>query len=168
VSEIAFDLSLVESGWSTGEYSGVIKPGKIRGHERLEMITAQVLSLTCDLEEPVVFMEGFSFGSQGKGVVERAGLAYLVRHSLWRLGISYCLVPPKSLKKYATGRGDCGKDEMIGAAIRRFGYEGVSNNNAVDAFLLWHCAQEHLGRPLVQVPVVQAEQAHNKLEWVRP
>ena len=86
-----------------------------------------------------------------------------VRFLLHRLGIPVVDVPPATLKKYATGRGNAPKDEMIAAAIRRFGFAGCDNNEA-DAYLLWCLAHHAAGAPVVEVPKVNAE-AVSRLPW---
>lgn len=43
-------------------------------------------------------------------------------------------VPPASLKRYATGKGNAGKPQVMAEAIRRLGYQG-SDDNEADA--LW-------------------------------
>lgn len=53
-----------------------------------------------------------------------------------------CLVVPPTVRaKYATGKGNASKDDVLAAAIRRFGYEG-SNNNEADALIFAWIAAE--------------------------
>lgn len=60
-------------------------------------------------------------------------------------------VTPPVLKKYATGKGNANKDAVLAEAIRRFNFQGTSNDEA-DAFILMHMGMEMLGQPLVNVP----------------
>ena len=152
----AFDLSVVGTGYCNGDKIGVWRPNKLKGIERMDYILDAIKEITYP-DDIVVFLEGFSFNSKGKAVYEIAGLGYLVRYHLWMQDIPTYLVPPASIKKYATGKGHAKKPDMLAAAIRRFDYDGPTDDNAVDAFLLWHLANEYLGHPVVGVPAAQAK-----------
>lgn len=58
-------------------------------------------------------------------------------------------VTPQSLKKYATGKGNAGKDEVMLAAARRYAGspEMFDNNDECDAFILACMGARHLGAP---------------------
>lgn len=159
---IALDLSLTATGFCEGQRIEVWRT-KLKGHQRLDYILGAVQAATSH-GAPLVFIEGFSFGSKGSSLYEIAGLGYLVRHHLWLQGIPFGIVAPSTLKKYATGKGNAGKPDMLDAAIRRFDYQGPPDDNAVDAFLLWHLANQHLGHPLVSVPKNQIP-APDKIAW---
>lgn len=160
---VALDLSLTATGFATGTASGVIAP-KTRGHERLEEIVSSVLALVGSERASAVFIEGFSFASRGSSAIDIAGLGWLVRHELWRRHVPYCDVPPSVIKKYATGKGTATKDAVLAAAIRRFGFTG-DDNNAADAWVLWHLGAALLGRPRIAVPATHAVSA-SKVVWV--
>lgn len=161
---LALDLSLTGTGFYDGDRLEVWRPKTLRGHERLQFILDAVdAAIGTDINIAVV-IEGFSFGSKGSSLYQVAGLGYLVRHRLWDAGIPFGVVPPTVLKKYATGKGNAGKPDMLDAAIRRFGYQGTTDDNAVDAFLLWHLGMQHLGTPLIRVPKDSAAVA-DAIEW---
>ena len=157
---LALDLSLTSTGWCVDGVTGVIKP-KVRGWERINQITSAVLDLRQDCD--LVVLEGYSYGSQGRAIVQIHGLGEIVRYKLWKAEVPYADVPPSTLKKYATGKGNAPKDAMIAAAIRRFGFEGCDNNEA-DAYLLWCLAREASGGPVAPVPALQREAAA-KVPW---
>jgi len=161
MSIIGLDLSLTATGYADESRIEVWRP-KNKGHERFLFILDAINAALTWHSDAIIAIEGFSFGSKGRSLYEIAGLGYLVRHELWTREVPYVEVPPSSLKKYATGRGNVGKDEMIAAAIRRFGYEGPADNNAVDAFLLRHFMLQHDGTPEVEVP--KANQAAADIE----
>lgn len=155
---LALDLSLTRSGYCLGSglagcETGVLETSRLRGMERLDRIVREVQSLArgCDL----VVIEGYSFGSKGRAVFDVAELGGCVRFLLHRLGTRYVDVPPSTLKKFATGKGNSPKDAMIAAAIRRFGFAG-SDNNEADAFLLWCMARHAYQCPVVSLPQLQA------------
>lgn len=83
----------------------------------------------------IINIEGFSYGSKGKGVDFQYGLGYLIRCNIkYDLSI-YIETPPKSLKKYVTGNGNASKDMMMKYAFKRWGYDN-DDNNLVDAYCL--------------------------------
>lgn len=127
--------------------------GSLRGLPRIDHVVRQVQCLARDAD--LVVIEGYSFGSKGRSVFDVAELGGCVRFLLHRLGIPWVDVPPSTLKKYATGKGNSPKDAMIAAAIRRFGFAGCDNNEA-DAYLLWCMARHEYGRPIADVPQLQA------------
>lgn len=160
---LALDLSLVRTG--VCEEDGVAScliTAKLRGMPRIDHIMRQVQRLAHDVD--LVVIEGYSFASQYKAA-PMGELGGCVRFLLYRLGIPFVDVPPSTLKKYATGKGNSNKDAMIAAAIRRFGFKGCDNNEA-DAYLLWCMAREAYGGPVAKLPADQAAIAH-RLDWPR-
>lgn len=159
---LALDLSLVRTGVCEPDgTTSCIATGKLRGMSRIDAIARQVQALVRGVD--LVVLEGYSFGSQGRAVFDIGELGGCVRFLLYRLSVPYVDVAPSSLKKYAAGKGNCGKDMMIAAAIRRFGFAGTDNNEA-DSYLLWCMAREAYGHPVAAVPKLQAE-AITKVSW---
>ena len=167
---LALDLSLTQTGYAfeasktiTGYeddimLSGVIR-SRLKGWGRVNDIRREVMQFSSVAD--VVVIEGYSFGSQGRAVYQIAELGGVIRYSLWMRKVPYVEVPPSTLKKWATGKGNVGKDEMIAAAIRKHGFEG-SNNNAADAHLLWHMANAYYsGKYRTKI---EAEQCQ-KVSW---
>lgn len=164
---LALDLSLTRSGFCVGAgldecESGIITAQNMRGMERIDHIVRRVQELAggCD----VVVIEGYSYGSQGRSVFDIGELGGCVRFLLHRLGIPVVDVPPATLKKYATGRGNATKIDMVVAARERFGLVGTTDDNRCDAYLLWCLARHAAGAPVVEVPKVNAG-AIDTLTW---
>jgi crossover junction endodeoxyribonuclease RuvC len=88
----------------------------------------------------IITIEGFSYGSKGKGVSFQYGLGWIIRHMLIERGYGYTEVPPTSVKKFATGKGNTKKDEMVLPIFRKWGFEHNSDN-VRDAFVLAQMAK---------------------------
>jgi crossover junction endodeoxyribonuclease RuvC len=87
-----------------------------------------------------IAIEGFSYGSKGKGVSFQYGLGWIIRHILIERGFEYVEVPPTSVKKFATGKGNTKKDEMVLPIYKKWGFEHTSDN-VRDAFVLAQMAK---------------------------
>jgi crossover junction endodeoxyribonuclease RuvC len=88
----------------------------------------------------LIAIEGFSYGSKGKGVSFQYGLGWIIRHLLLERGYEYTEVPPTSVKKFATGKGNTKKDEMVLPIYKKWGFEHTSDN-VRDAFVLAQMAK---------------------------
>lgn len=152
---VGVDLSLTATGVATRHSAELITS---TGHRddtlidrraRLNHIRYRVISW-CQAADLVV-IEAPSFGSRGGSAHDRAGLWWLVVSALIHRDIAVIDISPKTRAKYATGRGNAGKDEVLTAAVRRLPID-VDNNNTADA--AWLCAIGHdlLGAPLAPLP----------------
>ncbi len=93
----------------------------------------------------VIAIEGFSFGSKGQGTDFQFGIGWIVRLMLFIEGKSYIDVAPTQVKKFATGKGNAGKDALILPIYKKWGYENDSDN-CRDAYVLSRIAYstEHI------------------------
>lgn len=92
-------------------------------------------------KEAIVGIEGFSFGSKGKGVSTQYAVGYSIRFALLDAGIKFVEVTPSQLKKFATGKGNTTKDNMTIPILRLWGFEHKSDN-VRDAFVLAQIVKE--------------------------
>lgn len=166
---VALDLSLTSTGVADRNGTRRIRP-KSTGVERLAEVRNCVLwECRLDTRDPscrpsLVVIEGYSYASKGQAVVDIGELGGVVRLALYEAGIRYEVVSPSTVKIYGTGKGNASKDEMLLAAVRRFGYEGTSHDEA-DALILWHLAMAALGEPVVTVPQAHLR-ALKALPWL--
>lgn len=101
--------------------------------QRMIDLTEQVLS---HLEkDDIIAIEGFSYGSRGKGMSFQFGYGYSVQIALYTNDYDYLIVTPSQVKKFATGKGNASKDNMILPIYKKWGYEHESDN-VRDAFVL--------------------------------
>jgi len=86
-----------------------------------------------------VCLEGYANGAKfGREIAGELG--YAVKRTLYLLGMPYNVVPPTSVKKFATGKGTAKKNEMLLAVYKRWGIE-FSNDNLADAYTLAEIAK---------------------------
>lgn len=164
---IGLDLSLACTGVaSSRSWADTIKPPpKLRGHDRMANLIQTVRDHTRAAD--LVVVEGPSYGNQGAqrqaGHHERAGLWWLVTHDLWRREVPFVVASPATVKKYACGRGNASKDEVLVAVCRRFDWF-AGNNDAADAVVLAALGADHLGVPMVTMPQTHRA-ALSGVEW---
>jgi crossover junction endodeoxyribonuclease RuvC len=136
---LGLDLSLAATGFADHAGTGLIRaPKGETGIERIETL-AMAVTERARLSDMVI-IEGHSFSSRQSFAHEIGELFGVVKYLLYISGTPIVEVPPASLKKYATGKGNAGKDEVIAAAIRSLGFPG-SNNNEADAWVLYSMAK---------------------------
>ena len=77
----------------------------------------------------------------------------------WDLLGRTLIVPPVTLKKFATGSGVAPKEAMVGHLIRRLGakVEGVPSNDEADGIWLAALGAHVMGHPLVDLPRINTE-----------
>jgi len=154
VKVIGLDLSLT----STGVASNAGWADRIRTRpaldpfDRLRSIRSNVLDHVRHAD--LVVVEGPAFRGAGNetGHHQRAGLWWLVLEAIDARSIPWAQVPPACLKRYATGKGNASKDEVLAAVIRRFPAVEVAGNDEADALVLAAMGADHLGCPMVEMP----------------
>lgn len=87
-----------------------------------------------------VNIEGYSMGSKGQ-VFHIGEATGLLKHFLWRAGISHNELPPKTVKKFSTGNGNADKHDMAEAFI----------SNEADIDLFGHFDKEY-SRDMKKIP----------------
>jgi len=115
------------------------------GAERLHAINSWFRSVIdfyqadFDFQFLGVCMEGYSHGA--KNGREQAGeLGGLVKMALHDFRLTPTIVPPTSLKKFTTSKGNAAKNEMLLAVYKKWGFEFKDDNEA-DAFALARLAE---------------------------
>lgn len=102
---------------------------------RLEKIANRVLDfIGTDVE--LVAIEGPAFSSNTGKVWDRAGLWWYIVKLLIRSGVEVIEIPPTTRAKYATGKGNAGKDEVLLAVSRSYPEADIKNNDEADAVIM--------------------------------
>ena len=160
---IGLDLSITATGAAFyGDPPTTIAPAKgATGDVRLISVRDQVMRCVAPSLDPLVVIEGPVLRSQAALAL---GLLHgVIRAALMDERLAYALVPPATLKKYATGKGNAGKPEMAVALYKRAGLE-LGDDNQVDAWWLRAMGLDALGAPLVDLPAAQRD-AMAKVTW---
>lgn len=135
---------------------------KLSDVERLIWLRDQILGLLPDDGRAVVALEGYSYGSHQRNH-QLGELGGVVRVMLHEQGVPWVVVAPPQLKKYATGKGNAGKDLVLTDAVRRLDFPGADNNEA-DA--LWLCTMTLDHYRFLVSPVPAAHRAVlEKVKW---
>ena len=107
--------------------------------QRFMDITDQVIKHFYDTSD-VIAIEGFAYGAKGRGVSAQYGIGWQIRAELIRQGFKYIDIPPTSLKKFATGKGNAPKDALVLPIYKKWNYEH-SSNDVRDAYVLAQMAR---------------------------
>ena len=70
------------------------------------------------LINPIIFIEGYSFGSKGQGIFQIAENCGILKYRLQEAKIPYETIVPSVVKKGATGKGNADKDMMYEAFVK--------------------------------------------------
>lgn len=104
---------------------------------RIEAITTSIRNLI-PASADLAVMEAPSLGQTRQGGhFDRHGLWWSIYQDLTHVAcLPVLVVPPAARAKYATGKGNAGKDEVLLAVARRYPQAEVVNNDEADATIL--------------------------------
>lgn len=138
-SYLGIDASLEGTGLCLVSVAGfvlrskTVLPAGLRDMARLALIKTDTIAFLGDIDVAYAAVEGYAFGAvnQAFSLGEVGGVLRLLLHEQ---GIPRVDVPPVNLKKWATGRTEADKDEMVAAAIADGARPG--DHNQADAYFL--------------------------------
>ncbi len=153
----ALDLSLTAPARCMPDgTTEVLDTSSMRGFDRWSAIRGFALDAadSCD----VLAIEGYAYAARGRSIISLGELGGIVRYTLHAHEVPFIEVTPGSIKKYATGKGNAGKEAVLVAAVRRGGdlFAGTTNDEA-DAFMLWALVKDALGEAVVEMPARHRE-----------
>lgn len=115
-------------------------------------ITHRILKIKQEIKEIIqkekpdyIGLEGPSYASKSSSVIQMGALNHILRELFIEEGVDFIVVPPTVVKKYYTGKGNCGKLEMIEEAMKRganipffktIQKQKIFDDNVVDAHAL--------------------------------
>jgi crossover junction endodeoxyribonuclease RuvC len=158
---VAFDLSLTATGVATND-GPVVLHTRHSGVERLAWFREQCDEILIYWYPYVVVIEDYAFSRAAAHSHQLGELGGVIRLQIHDRGIPTVEIVPSALKKWLTGKGNAGKDDMVAVAAR-LGCP-VNNNNAVDAWALREMALYAYGHPGVPVTDYRDE-AVAKITW---
>jgi crossover junction endodeoxyribonuclease RuvC len=168
VKVVGLDLSLASTGVAVADEAGGIELGQIRtkptGHgliARRERLRSIRLALRRDLDgADLVVLEGLAYASRSPHATERAGLWWLVVDHLIGNQVPVAVVSPTARAKYATGKGNAGKDQVLAAVVRRYPDVDVTGNDQADALILAAMGARSRGCPIEPGGITGLPQTH--------
>lgn len=156
---IGLDLSLTNTGiaritWSPAGLTTDIDRVQSKGtkQDTWNDRSARLFNLTNEIQKRIlpadlVVLEGPSFKSQSTSSHDRSWFWGKVFDRIAAAEVPIVVVPPTSVKKWATGKGNADKDDMMLAAARMWpAIEGIKNDTA-DALALAGIGMQLLSGP---------------------
>lgn len=167
---IGLDLSLTSTGVAVGDETFIVSAKDIEGTERLLQIRTQLERLfndhKVDAAKAIVAIEGYSFASRNSRAHALGELGGVVRLWLHEQGITHIIIAPTARAKFATGRGNASKSEVVSAISARTGllWAGKGAEDRCDAWILQEMVLAHYGNSRYEWPALNCE-ALTKVEW---
>lgn len=106
--------------------------------ERYEALSEWTIEILKRENVELVYLEGYSYGSKGRSVVDLGENGGLLRWKLWKNEFQLIEVAPSELKKKATGKGTAPKEDM---------YEAFLKNGGEDIILEFQKDRGKIGNP---------------------
>jgi len=162
---VGLDLSLTSTGMCVNGTTSAIT-SKHKEVRRLKDIRDQLFLYLLEHDVRGAVIEGYAFSarnSQSHKIGELGGVVRLLLHEMM---IPYADVPPTSRAKFATGRGNAAKTEVISAVSARTGliWSGKSADDECDAWLLEEMGLQALGLGKYSWPEVNMSSLKN-VDW---
>lgn len=171
---VGLDLSLTATGVAdiTRGAPSTVRTIKSKGAKdatlgdrsvRLHNLAADILTASCIAD--VVVIEQPAYNQTGGSHHDRSGLWWLVVDGLAFEPLRMVEVTPQAVKKYATGKGNASKDEVLAAVVRRYPNVEVANNNEADALVLAAIGARLNGHPIEESLPKANLDALAKVRW---
>ena len=124
---------------------GRIKSGSLRNAPRLSYVLGSFREIVeeASLQHTdflSVGYEDYAMGIRGGRSFSIGELGGVLKLHLWASRVPIMLIPPTSLKMFATGKGNADKPDVIQAVVENYGVE-VNNDDEADAVVAYHMAQ---------------------------
>jgi Holliday junction resolvasome RuvABC endonuclease subunit len=163
---LGLDMSLTATGWAVVDRPGVHITDLIpdtRGHiaHRLARWQTELDHILQTYQPNHILIEDLP-----RSVRHGGPELGMIHAAFWLADIhldSVTRIPPATLKTFATGRGNAGKDEMLAEAIRRLGYQGHDHNESDALWLAQLGAHLHSYPNLIELPAPHTR-ALNKIK----
>lgn len=144
---MGLDLSLTSTGISVNGVTKSIK-SKNRGAIRLIEIRNEIAKIAKNEKIEIAVIEGYSYSSRFSHAHSIGELGGVIRVMLKELQIPVVTIPPTCRAKFATGKGNSGKLEVMSAISEKTGimWAGADGNDRCDAWILEQMTLVYLGQ----------------------
>ena len=162
---LGIDLSLTSTGISVNGETGTITT-QAKGAERLSIISLAILDAVIDNSIEIVAIEGYSFASRNSQAFSIGELGGVVRTRLWERNIPFVDIPPTCRAKFATGRGNAAKTEVMSSISAKTGiiFAGKGADDMCDAWILEEMCKTVIGVSEYEWSATQLS-ALDKIDW---
>lgn len=154
---VGLDLSLTSTGiaviadgvppWcGTIESVGTDNDSWTTRHHRLVNISNRILAPIP--EGALVVLEAPAYSRNTGKSHDRSGLWWMMYDLLASTTRTVLPVLPNTRAKYATGKGNAGKDAVLAAAVRRYSDIDITGNDTADAVVLMAIGCRLIGQPI--------------------
>lgn len=160
---IGLDLSITATGvaYADGGLDTWTTTGK---DERLVDLAGRTAMLATTGPIDLIVIEDVLFSPRAAKSTGITTMVHgVVRLELLRRHIPYVLIPPATLKTYATGRGNATKPDMRVELLKRANVD-ERDDNRVDAYWLRLMGLDALGAPILELPATH-RRALDKISW---
>lgn len=120
----------------------VFRELKSRGAQRLSNLRRRILASVDGFKPRLIAFEGYSIDSTNRPF-DLGEIGGILRVEFLDRGYPFIVVPPKTLKKFATGSGSASKERVMAAVLERYGFD-TDNNDIADAVALSKFAEVYL------------------------
>ena len=123
---MALDLSLNSTGVcfkkiDSNYESFTIKSKKISDHmDKIIHLKRKIFHFIKMKEPDIVFVEGQSYGSRGRSTLSIAQLHGVIMYFLKVRKIKFVLIPPTTVKKFITGKGNSKKSLVMKSLYKKY------------------------------------------------
>jgi crossover junction endodeoxyribonuclease RuvC len=162
---MGLDLSLTSTGVSILGQTQVIAVKTIE-ERRLQEIRDAVMRLVMDKSIHLCVIEDYAFSARHSQAHKIGELGGVIRLSLFEAGIPFIEVSPTARAKFATGRGNAAKTEVVSSISARTGiiWAGKGADDMADAWVLEEMAWTRIGRPHYDWPKASTD-ALASVDW---
>ncbi len=162
---LGIDLSLTSTGYCFADNCNTISTS-YKGPQRLINISESIGNLLIEFKIDVVILEGYSFASRNSQAHSIGELGGVVRVMLYKMDIPYVQIPPTCRAKFATGKGNASKNEVISSVSAKTGiiWKNPGADDKCDAWVLEEMALTKIGKQRYQWPKANLD-ALNNVDW---
>lgn len=164
-STLGIDPSLTSTGLSMSGQTISIRCDST-GPKRLIEIRDQIMHTVRHNAIDCVSIEHYSYASRNSQAHSIGELGGVLRVALYEAGVPTVEIPPTCRAKFATGKGNAGKPEVVSAISARTGivWNGGDGADRCDAWVLEEMLRYKLGQSVIDWPKSHTD-ALEKVDW---